>query len=106
MISYQEAIKIAEKYIPDHCGSLKPMLQKEATIAKDYGWIFFYQSKEFVESGDYSFFLSGNAPFLVDKNGNIHKTGSGRFPISYYIEKFDSEFEDGTGTQQGKVIKE
>jgi hypothetical protein len=92
MITYQEALKIGEEYLKPYLESFDPVIQRDATIEKSYGWIFFYQSRRFVESGDFSFFLSGNAPFLVDKNGDIHKTGSGRFPISYYIEKFDAEF--------------
>jgi hypothetical protein len=37
-------------------------IQRESTIAKPYGWIFFYQAKEFIDDGIASARLAGNAP--------------------------------------------
>jgi hypothetical protein len=37
------------------------------TIEKPYGWIFFYNSKKFIESGDNRYRLAGNGPLVVDK---------------------------------------
>ena len=33
------------------------------------GWVFFYHSKEFIESGNFSSALAGNGPIFVDRNG-------------------------------------
>lgn len=46
------------------------------TLAKPYGWVFFYQSRPAVETGDAGRRLSGNYPFLVDRlNGRVIPVG-------------------------------
>jgi immunity protein 35 of polymorphic toxin system len=58
-----------------------------ATIEKSYGWIFFYDSKEFLESGNFSDRLAGNAPIVVAKaDGRIHTTGTA-YPLQHYLER-------------------
>ena len=48
-----------------------------STIEKDYGWIFFYNSKKYVETKNSRHFLAGNGPIVVEKaDGSIHKLGS------------------------------
>lgn len=48
------------------------VLVDDATMEKPYGWIFFYSSKRWRETGDASYVLTGNAPFLVEKeSGNV-----------------------------------
>jgi len=41
-------------------------LMLEHTIEKPYGWVFFYNSKRFLESGDPFESLVGNSPVLVE----------------------------------------
>lgn len=58
------------------------------TIEGDFGWVFFYQSKKCLESGDFSDALVGNAPLLVSKrDGSLHETGTAE-PVEFYIENF------------------
>jgi hypothetical protein len=40
-----------------------------------FGWLFFYQSKTHVDTGDRRFALLGNVPFIVDRrDGSVHVT--------------------------------
>jgi Immunity protein 35 len=41
------------------------------TIDASEGWIFFYNSKDFIETGDLSSALAGNGPIFVDRNGVV-----------------------------------
>jgi hypothetical protein len=41
------------------------------TIDASEGWIFFYNSKEFIRTGDFHCALAGNGPILVDRNGVV-----------------------------------
>lgn len=44
----------------------------DATIEKEYGWIFFYNSKIFLETGNMLYSILGNIPLVVDKiDGSI-----------------------------------
>jgi hypothetical protein len=50
----------------------------EKTIEKPYGWVLFYNTKEFVETGDFIHRLAGNGPVIVEKtSGKIKFFGSG-----------------------------
>jgi hypothetical protein len=68
----------------------------DLTIEDDFGWVFFYQSKAFIETGDISRALAGNVPFLVSRaDGRLHLTGPAHH-IQYYIDNFKR-----TGNPQG-----
>ena len=62
----------------------------DATIERPFGWVFFYQSKRYLESGEFEFCLAGNAPLIVDRRtGEVHVTGTAR-PIETYIAAYES----------------
>ena len=63
-------------------------LVEAATIAGDFGWVFFWQSQAYLETGDETTVLVGNAPLLIARaDGRLHETGTAR-PIETYIENF------------------
>jgi len=39
----------------------------DATIEKDYGWIFFYQSERYLQTSELRYSLSGNTPIVVER---------------------------------------
>ncbi len=58
------------------------------TIEFQYGWVFFYQSKKFLETNNMDCMVAGNAPFIIDKHdGSLHVTGTG-LDIDFYIEEY------------------
>jgi hypothetical protein len=58
----------------------------EQTIEDDFGWVFFYSSKQYIETGDFRFAIAGNAPFIVDRrDGSLHPTGTAE-PIETFID--------------------
>ena len=58
---------------------------------ESFGWVFFYDSKEFLETGDFSMALAGNAPILIDKmTGELTVTGTA-YSIEYYIEHYKAK---------------
>lgn len=62
----------------------------DATIAKPYGWVFFYQSTEFIRnpSNDLAA-LVGNAPILVDRiDGEIRVLGTAH-PTELYLSEYE-----------------
>lgn len=62
---------------------------KTQTIVRGWGWVVFYQSKAYVESGDFRDMLGGNAPYFVNKhNGKIDVSGTAH-PIEYYISEYE-----------------
>ena len=69
--------------------SMSLVIIEDATIEFSRGWVFFYQSRGFVETGDDLQRLAGNAPILVDRfDGSTHVTGTARRP-EYYIQNYE-----------------
>jgi hypothetical protein len=67
------------------------MIFDEHTIEKPYGWIFFYTSRLWFETGDIRYAVAGNAPFLVDREtGAIHVFGTAR-RTEAYIAQYERE---------------
>lgn len=62
----------------------------DLTIEKDYGWIFFYNSKRYLETEDISYLIAGNSPILVEKeHGSIYELGTA-FPVDEYLEHYET----------------
>jgi hypothetical protein len=54
----------------------------------DFGWVYFYNSKAFAETGDFEHGLIGNAPVIVDRRDcALYATGTAR-PIEHYVQEF------------------
>lgn len=91
-----EAIVLVEQVVNDNgLSEQECIVQSGSTIEKWWGWVFFYQSKKFLESNDFRDMLVGNAPIIVNKaSGEYHLTGTA-YDISYYIEKYEDKLQHG-----------
>ncbi|MGY3265589.1 YrhB domain-containing protein [Lysobacter sp. HA35] len=66
-----------------------------ATIEKSFGWVFFYQSRQYLETGEFAHRLAGNAPLIVNRNtGDIRTTGNA-FPIEHYLAQYEASLSTG-----------
>jgi hypothetical protein len=62
-------------------------LLEEETLEMDFGWVFFYTSRLYRDSGDLKYAIAGNAPMIVDsRDGSLHVTGTAH-PVGHYIEE-------------------
>lgn len=62
----------------------------ESTRETSWGWVFFYDSRRFAETGDERDAFGGNAPLLVNRtSGEIRSAGTAR-PIEFYIEAYEA----------------
>jgi hypothetical protein len=50
----------------------------ERVVETIKGWVFFYDSKEFMETGNLSFALVGNGPLFIERGGTIRRLGTAR----------------------------
>ncbi len=67
---------------------LELQILEEKTLEFEFGWVFFYQSKKFIETGNLLFALGGNAPLIVDKYiKEIFRTGTA-YPIEKYLDDY------------------
>jgi hypothetical protein len=91
MISAREARKIAAETIGEGretSGGFTPTIPDGETLERDFGWVFFYESQEYLDTGEFGRTLAGNSPIIVDRrDGSVHKTGTAR-SIDYYLEEY------------------
>ena len=96
MLKLQQAREIAEQTIgrylleDDAC-----QIIESATLERPYGWVFFYQSRSYLESGDEIRMLAGNAPLIINKlTGSVNLTGTA-LPIEHYLSQYESQLASG-----------
>jgi hypothetical protein len=66
----------------------------EAVIADepiefDRGWVFMYDSKHYLETGELSAALAGNAPIAVFRSGEVRILGTA-YPLEHYLDQLNS----------------
>ena len=93
-MNYKEAKELVEKEIEKSItpsDPIEPVVIDSETIEKEWGWVFFYQDKQYLDTGDTSFALVGNAPYLVNRlSGEITITGTAN-PIEEYIREYEEK---------------
>jgi hypothetical protein len=93
MIDKETARKLAYKYLNSTNPHVKDeiIIRDEYTIEKEYGWIFRYNTKTYIETGDYGKSLIGGGPLIVEKSdGSLEMLGSAYSPedqIRWYEER-------------------
>lgn len=52
------------------------VLMEDKTVETERGWVFFYNTQEFIETGDPISALAGNGPILVKRSGEVSELPS------------------------------
>jgi len=82
MLTKTEALELVSKKLQQrHSPDNACVVVDKYTIEKVFGWVFFYNSKKFVEIGIYRYRLAGNGPVIVNKvSRTVEFHGSGTPP--------------------------
>lgn len=59
---------------------IAPVILEDATREEDFGWVFFYESRRYLETRNRSHQLVGNGPLIVDRQGGLHHLTSSEPP--------------------------
>ena len=92
MLTLQAAKQVVQAYLEVQNPSLRNalMVLDDATIDLDYGWVFFYDSRAHIETGEIKHAIAGNAPILVEQaDGSLHVLGTA-YPLEHYIREYES----------------
>jgi hypothetical protein len=94
MLTRTEALEIVSKRLQEMNSSGEPfVLVENSTIEKPFGWVFFYNSKRFLETGENSSRLAGNGPVIVNKHsGSVEFFGSAR-PLIEILAEYEKRFD-------------
>jgi hypothetical protein len=88
-MTLQDAEKLMREYLDTRPFGVQVVILPEQTIQKDYGWIFSFQSQDYLE-GKSRYMLIGNGGVLIEKSGKIVP-----FPTAISTEKAIRRYEAG-----------
>ncbi|VXD08716.1 hypothetical protein YERSI8AC_800002 [Enterobacterales bacterium 8AC] len=87
MINFDEAVEKATNYLKG--ADVPVVITLQGRFAE--GWFFCFQSREYLETGEFSAQLAGNSPFIIDKDtGEIHELGTA-YPIEKYLQDYEEK---------------
>ena len=90
MLALKQARQIAIEQIAKTVGDSDAFrIIDSETMVRPYGWVFFYQSRRYLESGDELEMIAGNAPLIVNRfTGAVTVTGTAN-PIGHYLAEYE-----------------
>lgn len=103
MIGFAEARAVAQAHIGEMQTPAVPslVLMDEETIERPYGWVFVYQNRAFVETGEFRYMLGGNSPFIVAREtGAITQLGT-RLPVEQSLREYEAAWNARQGESAG-----
>ncbi|QTD55551.1 YrhB domain-containing protein [Parasphingorhabdus cellanae] len=90
MIDKTEAQRIADQHLAELSESAKTELVFTDVQEQDWGWLYFYQSASFAETGAIGDMLAGNAPFIVARETGMVTTLGTAKPVEDYVADYVS----------------
>ena len=93
MIDRSEARQIAQDVVAGYSRhGVECVLLEDHTREEPFGWVFYYQSAAFLETGRTSDRLAGNSPIVVFRDtGEVRTTGTAH-PLDCYLEPIRDEW--------------
>ena len=96
MLSHREARERALAHMRSRPVDLPPgdelVLVDDDTLEREWGWVFFFASRRWRETGEPALRNEGEGPLIVNRfDGQVHATGIGR-PSEYFVTLYDTEF--------------
>ncbi|HPF72819.1 MAG: hypothetical protein H7A20_09510 [Rhodanobacteraceae bacterium] len=92
MLSLEQALQLIEPHVANVSAEngCEIVVVTEATLERPFGWVFFYQTKEFLSARTPAAQLAGNAPLLVNRfTGDVVVTGTA-LPVQEYISRYEA----------------
>jgi hypothetical protein len=96
MVTHREARERALAHMRSRPVDLPPgdelVLVDDDTLEREWGWVFFFASRRWRETGLAALRHEGEGPLIVNRfDGSVHGTGTSR-PSEYYVTRYETEF--------------
>ena len=79
-----------------------PVVDDRNTIERPFGWVFYYNSRKFIETGSDRYRLLGPGPVIVDRHSGVIKFFGSDTSDEEAIEEYERELEGGRGQSKPK----
>ena len=91
-VTRENALTIVQERLSsfDQSGEILVVVMPDETIEKETYFVIFWQSEDYMRSGDFMDMIVGNAPYIVDKTtGDLYQTGTAE-PIEHYMAEYEA----------------
>jgi hypothetical protein len=89
VLTREEAQRLVEAQLTSDASGEDLAIAESSTIERPFGWVFFYNTREFLQTGAVSSSLAGNAPYIVNRfTGTIVATGTAH-PVEHYLSAYE-----------------
>ena len=85
MIDQRTAAAIARGHLEREFPDGDVVLDEDTTIQADWCWVFFFNTRAFLETGDLRHSLVGNGPLMVDKRSGVIRQAGTAHPVEHYL---------------------
>ena len=98
MLTKAEAIELVSEKLRQMSASENPLVVVETnTIERPFGWVFFYNSQKYIETGVLRLRLAGNGPIIVNKISHAVEFFGTNKPVQTLIEDYENSLSDNVG---------
>lgn len=89
MLTKAEALELVSRQLEAMSPADEFVVIEGKTEERGFGWVVFYNSRKFVETGESRYRLAGNGPVIVNKHdASVEFFGAAR-PVSEVIEEYE-----------------
>jgi hypothetical protein len=66
------------------------VILESQTIDRPYGWVFFYQNREYLETGNFLDQFAGNAPIIFNRVWGEYRVTGTAHDIDHYLREYEA----------------
>ncbi len=98
--SKQRALEIARKSLSELKPGTEFVIQEDKTVEKDFGWVFLYTTRKYLETKDPRTLIPGAGPLVVERAGGTTQYLPTSLPPDKAIEEFDKRWREAHGPRK------
>jgi len=86
----EEAQRLVEARLASDAQGEDLAVIESSTMERPFGWVFFYNTREYLQTGNASAALAGNSPYIVNRfTGALVPVGSAH-PVEFYLAAYEA----------------
>jgi len=94
-ITKEKALEIATKTVAEFKPGTEFVIHEDRTLEKEFGWVFFYSPKAFLETKDPRKLVPGAGPLVVERLGGATQYLTTSVPPDRAVKEFERRWREG-----------
>jgi hypothetical protein len=95
-ITKERALQIARKALSELKPGTEFVILEDKTVEKEFGWVFLYSTKKYLETGDPKTLVPGTGPLVVERLGGGRQFLATSVPPPKAIEEYERRWREAS----------